>query len=96
MEQMTWAMDGDDVAVREVQGRRFSSGDSGAPMLCSIVCGQLGRHVHVDFCRTPSGNVCCDTQIEHIGVPMSPDITRPKDWITHALYWGRTGESLLC
>ena len=91
MEKTSWAIDGDDDAVREIQGRKFSAGDSGAPMLCASVCKELGRHAHIDFCRTPNGQVCISNDTEHIHARMQPQPSRDKDWITHALHWARTG-----
>ncbi|CEL64058.1 hypothetical protein RSOLAG1IB_11042 [Rhizoctonia solani AG-1 IB] len=79
----------DEDAAYELQGRKFGSGDEGAPMLCSLVCAAQGRHAHIDFCRDP-GN-CSDTDCEHITERMHPDPDRPKDWISHATYWARSG-----
>ncbi|CCA69193.1 hypothetical protein PIIN_03093 [Serendipita indica DSM 11827] len=45
MEQTEWLVDGDDTAAITLDGRRFASGDSGAPMLCSLFCKSMGRHV---------------------------------------------------
>jgi hypothetical protein len=94
MEKTTWAMDGDDDTV-EIQGHKFSAGDSGAPMLCASVCKELGRHTHVDFCRTPHGQPCVGDGIEHIYKPMDPEPHRAKDYVTHALHWARTGTIIL-
>jgi hypothetical protein len=95
MEQTTWALDGGDDAVREIQGRKFSSGDSGAPMLCSMVCKELGRHAHIAFCRSSSARDCTHREVQHITKRMGPDPGKPKDWITHALHWARSG-MILC
>ncbi|KAF8341372.1 uncharacterized protein EI90DRAFT_1728411 [Cantharellus anzutake] len=51
MEQTCWSFEGDDSAVREIASRKFSTGDSGAPMYCNMSCKELGRHAHIDFCR---------------------------------------------
>ncbi|KAF8306077.1 hypothetical protein DL93DRAFT_2172249 [Clavulina sp. PMI_390] len=91
MEQTTWTLDGDDDAVREIQGRKFSSGDSGAPMLCSMVCKELGRHAHIAYCRSSNPRACSDREIQHITKRMAPEPHRAKDWITHNLYWARAG-----
>lgn len=91
MEQTTWAIDGDEDAVVEIQGRKFSSGDSGAPMLCSMVCKELGRHAHVSFCRSSSARECTHRDVQHITKRMGPEPSKPKDWITHALHWARSG-----
>jgi hypothetical protein len=94
MEQTRWAIDGGDDAIREIQGRKFSSGDSGAPMLCSMVCKELGRHTHLDFCRSSSAADCIHRDVEHITERMGPNPSKPKDWITHALYWARSGANM--
>ncbi|KAG8693822.1 hypothetical protein FRC11_002641, partial [Ceratobasidium sp. 423] len=75
--------------VYELRGRKFGSGDEGVPMLCSLVCAAQGRHAHIDFCRNP-GN-CSNTDCEHIAERMHPDPDRPKDWISHATFWARSG-----
>ena len=90
MDQTAWAVEGtQDVAV-EVQGRRFGGQDSGAPHLCNLVCSQLGRHAHVDYCRSHDGP-CQGNDSSHIDMPMLPNPKRPKDWVSHALFWKRTG-----
>ncbi|QRW25749.1 cytochrome P450 family protein [Rhizoctonia solani] len=82
--------DKDDVdPVYELQGRKFGSGDEGAPMLCNLVCAAQGRHAHIDHCRDP-GN-CSNTDCEHIAERMHPDPNREKDWISHATFWARSG-----
>lgn len=91
MEQTTWALDGDADAVREIQGRKFSAGDSGAPMLCSMVCKELGRHAHIAYCRSARASDCTHREVQHIAKRMGPEPNKPKDWITHALYWARSG-----
>jgi len=91
MEQTTWAIDGDDDTVREIQGRKFSAGDSGAPMLCSMVCKELGRHAHIAFCRSSSARDCTHREVQHITKRMGPDPSKAKDWITHSLHWARSG-----
>ncbi|KAJ1300985.1 hypothetical protein OPQ81_003409 [Rhizoctonia solani] len=75
--------------VYELQGRKFGSGDEGAPMLCNLVCAEQGRHAHIDFCRDPGS--CSSTDCEHIMERMHPDPDREKDWISHATFWARTG-----
>ncbi|KAF8685038.1 hypothetical protein RHS04_00828 [Rhizoctonia solani] len=79
----------DEDPAYELQGRRFGSGDEGAPMLCNLVCAAQGRHAHIDFCRDPAN--CLNTDCEHISELMHPDPGRPKDWISHATYWARSG-----
>ncbi|TFK93593.1 hypothetical protein K466DRAFT_91996 [Polyporus arcularius HHB13444] len=92
MSKTSWAVEGPDGTVLEVNGRRFGQNDDGAPMLCSMYCRSLGRHVHVDWCRRandPAG--CGGPEHAHILVHMQPRPSEAKDWITHRLYWERTG-----
>ncbi|KAG9087788.1 hypothetical protein FRC06_002366, partial [Ceratobasidium sp. 370] len=85
-----WVVEGDDAnPVYELQGRKFGSGDEGAPMLCSLVCAAQGRHAHIDYCRDP--NNCDEPECEHISERMNPEPDRPKDWISHGLSWARSG-----
>ena len=89
MTQTRWAIEGPDDAGLELEGRKFSSNDDGAPMMCNIVCSEMGRHVHIDYCRA-RGNAPCDgAEVQHINARMVPDPDRPKDAITHSLYWRR-------
>jgi hypothetical protein len=83
--------EGDTNPGYELQGRKFGSGDEGAPMLCNIVCAAQGRHAHIDFCRDPDN--CNNSDCEHISERVHPDPDRPKDWISHATYWARSGTS---
>lgn len=85
-----WAIAGEDDAVVELNGRRFSVNDDGAPMICSLVCQQMERHVHVDFCRA-TRNPCNTEGAEHVEARMLPALEKPKDFITHSLHWRRLG-----
>ncbi|KAG8713473.1 hypothetical protein FRC09_018673 [Ceratobasidium sp. 395] len=83
-----WVVEGSDSnPVYELRGRKFGSGDEGAPMLCSLVCASQGRRAHVDYCRS-----CNEPECEHINERMHPEPNRPKDWISHGLSWARSGE----
>ncbi|KAI0250894.1 hypothetical protein BJV78DRAFT_1275616 [Lactifluus subvellereus] len=92
MTQTRWAIDGPDEAGIELGGRKFSSNDEGAPMLCNLVCSSIGRHVHIDYCRRARENARCDgVEVQHINARMTPNPDKPKDAITHSLYWRRMG-----
>lgn len=110
MSKTLWAVDGPEGTLMEVNGRKFASTDDGAPMLvrflpvvskrfltetqCSMLCRSLGRHAHIDYCRSenPLGaTVCSGADLEHIRTQMRPDPSRAKDWVNHDLYWRRTG-----
>ena len=94
MSQTRWTVDGpDDTAVLEVEGRRFSTNDEGAPMLCNLLCQALGRHVHIDKCRSADEAVCTgNDETQHIHKRLFPDPDCPKDYVTHNLFWKRSGK----
>ena len=88
MSRTRWATYSPDGTSLELEGRKFSSNDDGAPMLCNLVCKLMGRHVHIDYCR---GDPCDNPETQHISERMVPNPDQPKDWITHGLYWRRMG-----
>ncbi|KAL1696787.1 hypothetical protein GGG16DRAFT_43139 [Schizophyllum commune] len=92
MSKTRWALDDQDGTI-ELNGRKFGADDDGAPMLCNLVCKEMGRHVHVDYCRAPSESACQGEGILHIRERMKPDPDRSKDWISHNLFWKRTAFS---
>jgi len=91
MTQTRWAIDGPDEADIELGGRKFSANDEGAPMMCNLVCSSMGRHVHIDYCRAERVARCEGGDIQHINTRMVPNPDKPKDAITHHLYWRRMG-----
>ncbi|KAG1739641.1 hypothetical protein EDD22DRAFT_922084 [Suillus occidentalis] len=92
MSSSRWAIDGPDGASLEVEGRRFSSNDEGAPMMCNIVCKTLGRHTHIDYCRSQDATPCVmNPEALHISKRMLPAPDCPKDFVTHNLFWRRSG-----
>jgi hypothetical protein len=92
MSRTRWAIDGPDETSLELEGRKFSSNDDGAPMLCNMVCKSMGRHVHIDHCR---GDPCDNSETQHINERMVPNLDQPKDWVTHGLYWRRMGKLII-
>jgi len=80
--------DGIDETNLELEGRKFSSNNDGAPLLCNFVCTSMERHVHIDYCR---GDPCHNPEIQHINRRMVPNPDQAKDWITHGLHWRRMG-----
>ncbi|KAI9443795.1 hypothetical protein H4582DRAFT_1807488, partial [Lactarius indigo] len=89
MTQSRWAIDGADGVSLELGGRKFSSDDEGAPMMCNLVCSSMGRHVHIDYRRAEANSFCDGAEVQHINSRMAPDPDRPKDAITHSLHWRR-------
>ncbi|KAF9231816.1 hypothetical protein BU15DRAFT_81945 [Melanogaster broomeanus] len=73
MSNVRWSIDGPDEEGLEVEGRRFSTNDEGAPMMCNLVC--------------QAGN----PEIQHSARKIQPDPDRPKDFLTHNLFWKRSG-----
>jgi hypothetical protein len=93
MSSSRWAVDGPDDTGLEVEGRRFSSNDEGTPMMCNLVCQALGRHIHIDYCRAPDASACRgNNEVQHISKRLMPNPERAKDYMTHNLFWRRTGE----
>ncbi len=89
MSRTRWAVDGPESNCVELGGRKFSSNDDGAPMLCNMVCTSMGRHVHIDYCRDdPHDN----PEVLHINERIVPNPDQEKDWITHGLHWRRMGK----
>ena len=93
MSRVTWSVEGSDGTAFEVAGHKFATNDDGAPMMCSLYCADLGRHVHVDYCRSANPASCSGAEIQHISTRVQPNPEKPKDWITHSLYWKRMGAS---
>ncbi|KAI6111765.1 hypothetical protein EDD17DRAFT_1480234, partial [Pisolithus thermaeus] len=93
MSRTRWTIDGpDDGAALEIEGKRFSTNDEGAPMMCNLVCQAMGRHVHIDYCRSGQEAACVgNDEIQHITRNLRPDPDRPKDFVTHNLFWKRSG-----
>jgi hypothetical protein len=95
MTQTRWAVDSPDKTGLELEGRRFSSNDEGGPMMCNLVCSSLGRHVHIDYCCTEENMPCVGAEVQHIEARMVPNPHKPKDAITHNLYWCRMGATVI-
>lgn len=58
---------------------------------CSMFCRSMGRHVHIDLCRSENAQACSGPDIQHISSALVSDTQEPKDFISHSLYWGRAG-----
>lgn len=69
--------------------------EPGYPQLCSSRCRDLGRHAHVDYCRTSKNDgPCSENSVEHMEGLMHPNPDLPKDWISHEAFWARSGTSI--
>ena len=51
-----------------------------------MVCKDLGRHIHIDYCRTQHGEICSGAGIEHIDQPLQPHPNRAKDFLSSGEY----------
>ena len=92
MTHSRWAVYGSDETAIELGGRKFSSEDDGAPMMCNLVCSSMGRHIHIDYCRAEDYAPCEGPEVQHINTRMTPNPRRTKDAVTHGLYWRRMGK----
>lgn len=61
--------------------------------MCNLVCSNMGRHGHIDYCRADDGARCNSAEVQHINERIAPDPDKAKDAIAHNLYWRRIGES---
>jgi len=93
MSSVKWSVEGPEDTAFEVNGRKFATNDSGAPMMCNLYCADLDRHVHVDYCRSDDPTSCGGAEIQHLSTRMQPNPEKAKDWITHNLHWKRMGTS---
>ncbi|CAI2180537.1 19077_t:CDS:10, partial [Funneliformis geosporum] len=63
-------------------------GDQGTFVLCNMFCKELGRHRHISYCQ--SQDICQGQDIQHIEEQVKPNPRKPKDFISHKLFWERT------
>ncbi|KAK9764513.1 hypothetical protein K7432_007905 [Basidiobolus ranarum] len=77
----------------ELQSHTFNVGDSGSCFLCNMYCQELGPHTHIEYCEIgPShSTIAVDKERQHVQGQLKPFPDRPKDFITHKLFWERTG-----
>lgn len=95
MTETQWHIEGPaSSASYELQDHKYGSGDQGSTVLCSLVCTQQGRHVHVDYCRSDDAKECSGEEYQHINEKILPHPDMPKDWISHSLFWARSGACL--
>jgi hypothetical protein len=92
MEQTTWFLEEEREGI-EVGGHKYGSGDSGAPMLCSLVCKSLGRHAHITDCIAGENGQCAGgAEMQHVKPTRQVVRGVAKDWVTHNLYWKKSGQ----
>ena len=58
-----------------------------------MVCRNVGRHIHIEFCRsaTEEQDACKGAGLLHVHSEIAPNPERPKDFVSHSLYWARLG-----
>ncbi|KAF8548835.1 hypothetical protein OG21DRAFT_670471 [Imleria badia] len=92
MSRTRWTVDGPDDVPLEIEGRKFSTNDEGAPMMCNLVCSAMGRHVHIDYCRADYQAACTgNNELQHLTRRIQPNPDQAKDVLTHSLFWRRSG-----
>ncbi|CAG8529874.1 17251_t:CDS:10, partial [Acaulospora morrowiae] len=81
-------------------GHKLQIGDCGTFVLCSLYCKdkEMRRHRHIDYCKDEE---TCKLNanhpdILHINAPVNPNPDRAKDYISHRLFWKRTGFKGYC
>ena len=91
MTNAVWFVHGGDDVSADIEGQKYAPGDSGAPMLCSLLCKSLGRHIHDYMCRSADDDGVCGggPGIQHIN---DPDGNEHEDLISHHIFWERSGE----
>ncbi|CAI2177086.1 2129_t:CDS:10 [Funneliformis geosporum] len=73
----------------EYAGHKLRVGDQGIFVPCNLICKDLGRHRHISYCQ--SKEICQGQDIQHISEQVHPNPSIPKDFISHKLFWERTG-----
>ena len=93
MVNTSWVVEGGSTAAFDLNGCRFANGDPGAPMICSMVCNQMGRgHLHIDTCRIDTTGDCAGGDgVRHI--EETNGMHNGLDWIVHDKFWERSGLS---
>ena len=92
MSRTRWAIDGPDDVPIQIKGRKFSTNVEGASLMCNLVCLEMGRHVHIDYCRADDEAACTgNEQLQHLTKKLEPNPHRAKDALTHRLFWKRSG-----
>jgi hypothetical protein len=85
-------MEGDQTVVN---GRRYANEDPGVSMYCSISCSELGRHAHLAECNVSGTRCSGGDDSEHIPQGISDGDNGNFDWVSHRLFWERSGIMLL-
>ena len=84
MTETRWTVDRPDGTSLELGGHKFASNDKGARMKFRSLDG---KHVYIACCP------CDVADVQHINDSSTSNPDKPKDAITHARYWRRSGAS---
>ncbi|GBC20091.1 uncharacterized protein OCT59_006577 [Rhizophagus irregularis] len=84
------------IKFSEDNASEYTSVDSqGTFTLCNMHCKNLGRHRHVGYCQNEEicklRNDNDRHDLKHINEQIQPNPDRPKDFISHKIFWKRTG-----
>ena len=60
-----------------------------------MICRNMNRQIHIDYCRSEDPSACSGTDIQHITSDLHPNPDRAKDFTSHALHWRRKGDLCL-
>jgi hypothetical protein len=75
----------------DIQGRKYTWGESGVAEMCNMHCKAQGRgHIHLIPCPMNDGLPCTRTIYDgsrHETRKYGPDVDVPKDELTHETYW---------
>lgn len=89
MGKTKWRIEGENITVL---GQKYADGDPGVTMMCSVVCSELGRHVHLAPCQGPGNQCSGGDELEHIPESDIRGQTHSGfDWVSHKLFWERLG-----
>ncbi|CAI2193304.1 10729_t:CDS:2, partial [Funneliformis geosporum] len=61
-------------------------GDQRSFYLCNLFCKDIGKHHHIDYSQNEENSDQGNDRHK-----LKPDIFRKKDFISHELFWERTG-----
>nr|CAG8522177.1 4868_t:CDS:10 [Entrophospora candida] len=77
----------------EYKGHKLQIGDQGSFVLCNFYCKESGRHRHIDYCQNVEAcnNGQQGHEVIHLDAPIKPNPDDKKDFVTHKLFWERTG-----
>ncbi|CAG8553477.1 11111_t:CDS:10 [Acaulospora morrowiae] len=79
--------------IKYASSCKLQISDQYLPVLCNLYCKEIGRHLHVDYCKD-EGTCKLNTNnpyIKHVEDQFDPNPQQAKDFISHHLFWERSG-----